>query len=137
MFIASLFTTGNIWKQPKCSSADDKENMVCVYVFVCMLGIQSCLTLYKPMDCGPPVSSVHGILQALILEWVAISFYRGSSQPRDQTQVPCIAGRFFKAEHDLKKEGNPIICDMDEPGDIMLNQINQSQNEKYYMISLI
>ena len=43
--------------------------------------------------CGPPGSSVHGILQARILEWIAVSFSRGSSQPRDQTRVSCIAGR--------------------------------------------
>ena len=47
------------------------------------------------MDCSPPGFSVHGILQVRILEWVAIPFSRGSSQPRDYTQVPCIAGRFF------------------------------------------
>ena len=47
------------------------------------------------MDCSLPGSSVHGILQARILEWVAISFCRRSSQPRDRTQVSCIAGRFF------------------------------------------
>ena len=47
------------------------------------------------MDCSLPGSSVHGILQARILEWVAISFSRGSSQPRDRTRVSCIAGRFF------------------------------------------
>ena len=51
-----------------------------------------------PVDCSPPGSSVHGISQARILEWVAISFSRGSSQPRDQTQVSCIAGRFFTTE---------------------------------------
>ena len=45
--------------------------------------------------CSPPGSSVHGILQTRILEWVAIPFSRGSSQPRDWTQVSCIAGRFF------------------------------------------
>ena len=45
---------------------------------------QSCPTLCDPMDCSPPGSSVHGILQARILEWVAIPFSRGSSQPRDQ-----------------------------------------------------
>ena len=49
------------------------------------------------MDCSLPGSSVHGILQARILEWVAISFSRGSSWPRDQTQVSCIADRFFTA----------------------------------------
>ena len=46
---------------------------------------QSCPTLYNPVDCSPPGSSVHGILQARGLEWVAISFSRGSSQPRNQT----------------------------------------------------
>ena len=51
--------------------------------------------LCDPMDCSPLGSSVHGILQARILEWVAISFSRGSSRPRDQTQVSCIAGRCF------------------------------------------
>ena len=56
---------------------------------------QSCLTLCDPMDCSPPGSSVHGISQARILEWVAISFSRGSSPSRDQTQVSCIAGRVF------------------------------------------
>ena len=56
---------------------------------------QSFLTLCDPMDCSPPGSSVHGILQARILEWVAISFSRGSSQPRDRTWVSCIAGRRF------------------------------------------
>ena len=56
---------------------------------------QSCPTLRDPLDCSPPGSSVHGILQARILEWVAISFSRGSSQPRDQTQVSCIRGRRF------------------------------------------
>ena len=47
------------------------------------------------MDYNPPGSSVHEILQERILEWVAISFSRGSSRPRDQTWVSCIAGRFF------------------------------------------
>ena len=56
---------------------------------------QSCPTLCYPVDCSLPGSSIHGILQARILEWVAISFSRGSSQPRDQTQVSCIAGRCF------------------------------------------
>ena len=56
---------------------------------------QSFLTLCGPMDSSPPGSSVHGILQARILEWIAISFSRGSSQPRDWTLVSCTAGRFF------------------------------------------
>ena len=56
---------------------------------------QLCLTLCDPIDCSPAGSSVHGILQARILEWVAISFSRGSSKLGDQTQVSCIAGWFF------------------------------------------
>ena len=56
---------------------------------------QSCPTLCNLVDCSPPGSSVHGILQARILEWVAISFTRGSSGPRDQTQDSRSAGRFF------------------------------------------
>ena len=56
---------------------------------------QSCLTLCDPMDYSPLGCSVPGILQARILEWVAIPFSRRSSQSRDKTQVSCIAGRFF------------------------------------------
>ena len=60
-----------------------------------VLVTQLCLTLCDPMNCSPPGFSVHGIIQARILEWVVISFSRGSSQPRDRTHVSCIAGRFF------------------------------------------
>ena len=56
---------------------------------------QSWPTLCDPMDCSLPGASVHGIFQARILEWVAISFSRGSSQPRDQTQASHIVGRRF------------------------------------------
>ena len=54
---------------------------------------QSCLTLCDPMDCSLPGSSVHGIFQARILEWVTISFSRGTSWPRDRTRVSGIVGR--------------------------------------------
>ena len=57
--------------------------------------LQSCLTLCNPMDCSPPGFSVHGILQARILEWVAIPFSRGSSRARERTSVSCSTGRFF------------------------------------------
>ena len=59
---------------------------------------QSCPILCHPKDCSPPGSSVHGIFQARILEWVAISFSRGSSWPRDWAHISCVsctAGRFF------------------------------------------
>ena len=62
---------------------------------LCSLFAQSCPILCDPMDCSPPGSSVHGILQARILKRVATLFSRGSSQPRDQTQVSCTAGGFF------------------------------------------
>ena len=61
---------------------------------------QSCLTLCDLMN-----YTVHGILQARILEWVAFPFSRGSSQPRNQTQVSCIAGRVDKLSH----KGSPLI----------------------------
>ena len=57
-----------------------------------VLVAQSCLTLCDPLDCSPPGSSVHEILHARILEWVVISFSRGSFPPRDQTQISCIEG---------------------------------------------
>ena len=78
-------------------TGEETENhllqMVCA---VCSVA-QSCLTLCDPMDCSPPGSSVHGMLQARILEWVAMPSSRGSSQPRDQTQSltsPALAGMF-------------------------------------------
>ena len=59
----------------------------CVCVCVCVLVAQSCLTLCDPTDCSPPGFSVHGILQAQILEWIDIPFSRGTSQTRDRTLV--------------------------------------------------
>ena len=62
---------------------------------VCAKLPQSCLTLCDRMDCSPPGSSDYGLLQARILEWVAMPSSRGSSQPRDQTQIyyDCCTGR--------------------------------------------
>jgi len=57
------------------------------------------------MNCSPPGSSVHGIFQARILEWMAISFSRGSSRPRKQTQVSHIAGIIFT---ERSYEGSPV-----------------------------
>ena len=58
------------------------------YVRACILSLQLCLTLCNIMNCSPPGSSVHVILQARILEWVAMPSTRGSSQPRDRTPSP-------------------------------------------------
>ena len=60
-------------------------------VLVCAQSLQSYPTLCNPMDYSPPDSSVHGILQARILEWVAMPFSRGSSQHKDQTHVSSIS----------------------------------------------
>ena len=64
----------------------------------CVLSCFSHVWLCAPVDCSPPGSSVHGVLQARILEWVAISFSRGSCWPRDWTQVSCTAGGFTITE---------------------------------------
>ena len=69
---------------------------------------QSCPNLSNPMDSSLAGSSVNGILQETKLQWVALPFFRGSSWPRDQTQVSCIAGRFFTvwANKELKRQRN-------------------------------
>ena len=67
-------------------------------LFTCLLVSQSCLTLFNTMACSLPGSSVRGISQARVLEWVAMLSSRGSSWPRDQTSVSCIAGGFFTTE---------------------------------------
>ena len=70
------------------STKEDPCFFWCQWKAVCVHA-QSCPTLCNPMDCSLPGSSVHGILQARILEWVVISFSRGSSQPRDWTYISC------------------------------------------------
>ena len=83
-------------KESKATSRPVSHHQSCVYVCVyAQLVSQSCLTLCDPMDYSPPSSSVHRSLQARILEWLVISFSRGSSQLRDQIWVSCIAGRCF------------------------------------------
>jgi len=80
------------WKEPRCPSIDEWIKKVwCIESEVAW----SRPTLGNPMDCSLPHSSVHGILQTRVLEWVVVFFSRGSSQPRDRTQVSCIVGRCF------------------------------------------
>ena len=71
--------------------------------------VQSCPTLCDPVDFSLPGSSVHGIFQARVLEWVAISFSRGSSQLRDWTQVSHIAGRGFTVWATTEADTNKSI----------------------------
>ena len=68
---------------------------ICVYIYKVSEVAQSCPTLCNPMDCSLPGFSVHGIFQARVLEWVAISFSRRSSLPRDWTWISCIVARPF------------------------------------------
>ena len=77
----------------------------------CLSGVLSHSVMsdsYDSMACSPPGFSVHGILQARILEWMAISSSRGSSRPRDWTQVSCIAGGFFTSW--ATREALPLRC---------------------------
>ena len=80
------------------------------------------VTQSYPTLCDPMDYTVHGILQARIMEWVALPFSRGPSQPRDQTQVSCIAGRFFtswatrEAQEYWSGKPNPSPADLPDPG---------------------
>ena len=81
------------------------SNPMYTYVLVA----QFCPTLCDPMDCSPPSSSVHGILQARRVEWVAMPSSRGSSRPRDQTHIFCVCclGRWIL--YHLCHLGNPLL----------------------------
>ena len=81
--------------------------------------LQSCQTLCDPIDCSPPGSSVRGILQARILEWVVISFSRGSFQLRDRTQVSCVAGRFYPLSHQRSQKPSDKAEDIRDAGLIL------------------
>ena len=70
---------------------------------------QSCLTLCNSMDCSLPVPSAHGILQARILERVAIPFSRGSSQPRDRSRVSCVSCTGGQVLYHLSHLGSPML----------------------------
>ena len=83
-WVLSIISPKSIRFMPLCCLRDKKQMCVCSVD-------QLCPTLCNPMDCSLPDSSVHGIFQARILEWVAIPFSRASSQPRAQTWVFCIS----------------------------------------------
>ena len=73
-------------------------SIVLIYLMLLLLSLQPCLTMCDPMDCSLPGSSVYGILQARVPEWVAMPFCSGFFRPKDGTQVSCIADRFFTTE---------------------------------------
>ena len=124
MFTAELITIANQWKQPKHPVTDEIINKMW-YIHTmgsysalkrkgfltsatirccCCLVSKSCLTLCDPMDYSLPNSSVHGIFQARIPEWVAVFFSRGSSLPRDGTPVFSTADRLYHLSH----QGSPL-----------------------------
>ena len=84
------FLLQNIFSRGNCGNRVEKRFEV-HFFFGHSKSLQSCPTLCDPMDCSPSGSSIHGILQARILGWVAISFSRGSSPPRDQTMSPRVS----------------------------------------------
>ena len=75
----------------------------------CCLVAKLCPTLCYPMDCSLPGSSVHGISQTRILEWLAISISKGFSGPRGQTPISCLSGRFFTTEPPRKSYLNSCL----------------------------
>ena len=90
-FLSWMFITAHLYKIYYLWIIYARQNSICVCVNVKVLVAQSCLTLCDPMDCSLLGSSVQGILQARILEPVAIGFSRGSSQPKDRTCVSYIS----------------------------------------------
>ena len=92
-----------------------------------VLVAQSRLTLCNLTDCSPPGFSAHGILQTRILEWIAIPFSRGSSQPRDRTLISFIAGRFFtlwaigkSRYYQLQTGSSKEYCQRQQQGHLLL-----------------
>ena len=86
--------------------------------FVCAVSLQLCPTLCNHVDCSPPGSSVHGLSQARIPEWVAVSFSRGSFRTGHGTQVSCFAGRFFTiwATRDILAISHSLFIDLSRKG---------------------
>ena len=74
---------------------------------MCVLSLHSCLTLWKPMDCSSPGSSVHGIFQARILEWVGMTSSKGSSSPRDRTHISVTPALQVESYHWATEESPP------------------------------
>ena len=141
-------TTAKTWKQPNAHGKMSGKRIGGIYTRqCCCLAAKSIQILLQTHGLSLPGSSVHGTSQARILEGVAISFSRGSSQPRDQTPVSCLAGRFFTTEppgepytmeyYAAKKEWNNAICShIDGPRDYY-TKWRQKEKDKYWMTSLI
>ena len=110
------FPGGPVIKNPPSNAGDEVWCLVKKlrsHTTVCLLkSLQSCTILCDPLDCNLPGFSVHGVLPARILEWVAMPFSRGSSWPRDRTHVSCVsctADGFFTSEPPGRPQG-PTHC---------------------------
>ena len=110
----------------------------------CCSVTKSCLTLFDPRDWSLPGSSIHGILQARILEWVAISFFWGSSQPRNETHVSCVGRQilYHWAAWEVhisvflshKKEQNSVIVEMwMDLESVIQNEMSEREKQILYI----
>ena len=115
--VASFYST-LAWRDYKCF---EQPSMTSVHT-CCSLVAKSCATLCDPMDCHLLGPSVYGISQARRLEWVAISFSRGSSQPRDWTCISCI-GRWF-LYHRATREACPHTDNRNSPSSIRVESFS-------------
>ena len=96
---AAVHEVTQSWTRLKRLSSSSSCCKLYGYICCCCYSVaKSCLILCDPVDGSPPESSVHGIFQTRILEWVAISFSRESSQLMDSTHVSCLANGFFTTE---------------------------------------
>ena len=96
----------------KCQTVFQEGSSICpqslIFLSYVCVHTQLCQILHDPMDCIPPGSSVHGIFQARILQWVAISFSRGSSQPRHRTHISCVSYIGRQLLYQLSHQGSPV-----------------------------
>ena len=142
------------WKHPKCPLENEWINkMWYTYTTEYLLFLVSkfCLILCNPMDCSPPGSSVHGISQARIHEWVAISFSRRSSQPRDRPHDSCIGRQSLTAEPPgkatmeyysaIKRDEIWVICTGSFPEmqmdlqSVTHSEVSQKEKNKYHILT--
>ena len=115
----SLESSSSLLDLPFSSSSTSKSTLMYELCFVILflplcssvyMHAQSCLTLCDPMDCSPAGSPVHEMFQARILEWVVVSFSRGSSWPRVESVSRALAGRFFTTLPPGKPDALLPIC---------------------------
>ena len=126
-YLATSSENSDIWKYLLSGSSQKMFTDICNIGYI-VVAAQSCLTLCNPMDCSPPGSFVHVVLQARTLEWEVIPFSRGLSQPRDRTRVSFIAGKFL---YHLSHRGSHILYEF------VHNKVIFCRLQKAYLYSYI